>query len=104
MAGIADLIALLAILLGVCIEHVWWVRKIVAGIVVAEALTMALVAFLFFGFRNAAMFDGPAEIGMGGGNRSNDDRRFDQQVVPPAYDRDGVTKVAFDTDDFQLVS
>ncbi len=64
MAGIADLYAFGFNLIRVCECHVFRVRQIVAGAIVAKRLAMAVVAFLFLGISHISVLDCPLEIRM----------------------------------------
>ena len=68
--------------------------------VIAEGLAVAIVAILFFSLCHTAMRHRPAEIGMGWGSPTDNDRGLDEQVIPPPDDWYRVAKVALRADGF----
>ena len=104
VAGITNLFTLFAVFIGMGVEHVWGVGKIVAHAIVAEALPMTLVTGLFFRSFHISVLNRPTEIFMRFGDIAHDDRRLDQQCFAASYNRNGVALVTLHADRFYFGS
>jgi hypothetical protein len=98
VAGITNLFTGFLVFLGMREEHIFRVRQVMAGAIVAEALAMALVTFLFLDFGGGAVGDGPTVGIMRSRRGAYDDGRFEQDLAAAAGDGHAVAQVAFGAD------
>ena len=66
VACVANLVALLPVLIGVGKQHIWRVRQVVAYSIVTKSLPVALETILLFGLTDAPVLDRPTEAGVRG--------------------------------------
>ena len=102
MAGKADLLPHALDFLRVGKSHIGGVLQVVAGAVIAEGLSVALVALKFLSICNGLVRDGPAKIRVGGGYIADNHRGFDHGLGAAADDRNRVAQVAGHADGFGL--
>ena len=91
MADVANLTAFRLNLLWMRREHIRRMRKIMANTVIAERLTVTLVAGLFFSRSGVTMINRPPKIRVSGGRISYNDRRRYNRFIPAIHNRNRMT-------------
>lgn len=103
MAGVANLVALLAVFVGVGKEHVFGMVKVMAHAVVTKSLSVALVTGFLFTFGDRPVFNCPAKISVRIRNSAHNYRCVNQCVTATPHNGYGVAQVAFNADGFNFI-
>ena len=85
-------------------QHIFRVLQVMTDAIVAETLAVTCIAILQLSWRHLPMFDGPGEICVAFWSRPNNDGRFNQQPAAAGDDGNSVAKIAFRTDQADLIT
>lgn len=100
MAGVTNLPAHFLEFFHMAICHIFRMRQIVTSAIVAEGLSMAVIASLLVRVRDVPVLDRPAEIFVSFRNVAYDHRRFHDHLIAASNDRHGMAKITLHADRF----